>query len=70
MSETPVMRVSPEMGLQYLDNNIYHWRSILRSSVSLEVAEQATHYVDAYQCVRVMFFGEMKPLEPWQESIP
>ena len=55
-----------DMILQYLDNNIYHWRNVLKNSESLATSEQATHYVDAYQSTRVALFGELKPLEDWQ----
>lgn len=63
------MRIPEDMALQYLDNNIYHWRQALVGAKTLAESEQATHYVDAYQSVRVMFFGELKPLESWQETL-
>lgn len=62
----PEFKMPADMSLQYLDNNISHWRNALRNSESLAVSEQATHYVDAYQSVRMAFFGELKPLEKWQ----
>lgn len=62
----PEMIMPEDMALQYLDNNISHWRTVLKNSDSLATSEQATHYVDAYQSVRTAFFGELKPLEKWQ----
>lgn len=63
------MRLTPEMTLEYLDNNITHWRKALRNADGLDASLEATHYVDAYQCVRVTLFGELKPLEKWQRGL-
>ncbi len=63
----PKLRIPDDMALQYLDNNIVHWRQALRNADTLRESLEATNYVDAYQSVRVMFFGELKPLEEWQE---
>ena len=44
---------TPEMILNYLDNNIRHWR---RQRVDGESI--AKYYIDAYQSVRISLFGK------------
>lgn len=54
-----------DMIKQYLDNCIRHWR-IKKKSIPADITfpdnfglEQAKHYIDAYQSVRLMIFGEI-----------
>lgn len=45
--------------LCYLDNCIERWRAIRRTQSTMQ--EMATHYIDAFQSVRMSLFGEELP---------
>ncbi len=55
------IRLTPEMTLQYLDNNIEHWRKKLQNALERNEILTASCYIDAYQSVRVSLFGLLKP---------
>lgn len=50
---------------KYLDQAITHWRLCDAPS-----EEMRSHYVDAFQSVRISLFGELLPPEPVAEADP
>ena len=59
-----IYTLTEENLLQYLDLAIGRWRAIRDSSTETdEYKTMATCYIDAFQSVRMSFFGTTKPPE-------
>ena len=50
--------LNPEAVKGYLDRCIAYWRG--ERDKHIEVDSKALHYIDAFQCVRISLFGELK----------
>lgn len=57
------VQFTKEAVIKYLDDNIDYWRKQKLESIErfdLDDEIMSTHYIDAYQSVRLSLFGELK----------
>lgn len=62
-SNVDLIKMNTKSIKEYLDSCIEHWREIQILTETEEDFVMSSHYIDAFQSVRMSLFGELLPVK-------